>query len=85
MIDTITVRVRCHGDVRKWQDIPPIEKHVIARAGLGEGHEAALFVAQTNYLIDNVREVRWNYKGSLQGHYIGLSSRWETENGNRML
>jgi len=62
--DLLEVRVRLHGDLRNWDELPSrIYQCLFA--------DLALVIVQgIADCIPDCREVRWNWLGSLQGHYV---------------
>ena len=56
----IEVKIRYKGDCTKWEDLPVMGEY---------------FTHELTELIDllskahSIQEIRWNYKGSAQGHY----------------
>ena len=72
-MNTYQFRIKTHDDTRKWEDIP-----IDHEANFNDGMEAGAH-ALTDILGDDkkreTREIRYNCKGSLQGHYIAGFSR----------
>lgn len=60
----IEVRARIKGDSRKWEDISP------ATYSCETQQEAYVLVSGLLPVITDVKELRWNWKGSRQGHYV---------------
>jgi hypothetical protein len=70
--ETIEIRARVRGDKRKWGDIPA-ETRWTFTPDRTAGHFGDTQEFETG---KPVVEVRWNYPGSLQGHYIHISGRY---------
>ena len=69
-METFEVRVRIQGDLRHWEEIP-FSAHTCETATSEQQVKLASVVAQE--IANNTPgcvEVRWNWQGSLQGHYI---------------
>ncbi len=66
MYDTIEIRVRKVCDYRKWTALKT-EGSVPAR----DNKEATKIAKR--YINNDVYEVRWNWSGSPQGHYVSGS------------
>ncbi|MCA9924787.1 MAG: DUF551 domain-containing protein [Anaerolineales bacterium] len=64
--DKIEVRIKEWGDFRNWKDITPSE---IGFSGETD-EQINLSVASVMQLYTRGDDARWNYKGSLQGHYV---------------
>lgn len=89
MNDRIQVRIREHGDLRKWKDIPAEVYNVRADENEGDINDLAAMLGQEREECpgaQKVVEVRWNYyinpysgigQPNLgQGHYIAVSGRY---------
>lgn len=61
----IDVELRIGIPDREWMTIPPIELHVHANFVSQEMTKVGQLLAKLSG-----QEVRWNVKGSLQGHYV---------------
>ena len=72
MKEVVEVRIRHEGDNRSWADIPPLSECLI---DLAEGSNElnsllrSCFDYAERWGRTAVRELRWNRRGSLQGHY----------------
>lgn len=63
--DSIEFRVRMNGDIRAWEDI---EKTTCSF--LVENNEIIKKFIDNNFCNSEIKEVRWNFKNSFQGHYV---------------
>lgn len=75
MKDIVEIRFRIKSDLRDWEEIPAlcVEVHkkefgVDQSAVMTRGKLTALLRKITDW--DAVNEIRWNWFGSYQGHYI---------------
>jgi hypothetical protein len=50
----IEVKVRYNGDLRNWEEIDIL----------------ALFAEVPHFANNDINQIRWNYEGCEQGHYI---------------
>lgn len=64
MSSKIEIKIREHGDTRNWENIPVWDTWGAANDAIGE--LKSLLICQDVL----ASEIRWNYAGSLQGHYI---------------
>jgi hypothetical protein len=64
--DTIEVRVQYDRE-QPWEDIEPVTLVVGTR---GQPLDDGPSKAAAMFLLPGVWEVRWNWTGSLQGHYV---------------
>jgi hypothetical protein len=62
-LNPIHVRTQHKGDRQPWEDIDPITLHVPSYM------TPADYLAQIYHDAFNLEEIRWNWAGSLQGHY----------------
>lgn len=62
--EDVEIKARVVGDQRKWEDIPVNETLPEPHGGI---HGYCLTILKA---FPGVTEVRWNWKGSLQGHYV---------------
>lgn len=60
--DTIELKFKEKGQIAKWEDLPIVQVSLINNLGSAVVHLVRLF---------QMVEIRWNFRGSLQGHYIG--------------
>lgn len=63
----IDVKIRKTDDRRKWEDIDEI--FIVLNEGT-EGNFCKSFVALAVHAGLPIKELRWNYAGSKQGHYV---------------
>jgi len=63
MTNQIEIKIRWNDDHRKWADIP-----VSFTATVDEGMEDKM--CRNTLVNSNIKEIRWNYLGLSQGHYI---------------
>ena len=67
MEDVIEVKVKYIGDYRNWEIVP-----VAFEVKISDDYNARNFAHELSQLASMkfIREVRWNHKGSNQGHYV---------------
>lgn len=66
----IEFKVRENGNLEKWEDMP-VTNTLTCNGASGKEEKMGIstMVGQFHRRFD-VKEIRWNYQGSLQGHYV---------------
>lgn len=69
----VEYKVKLVGEERKWEEIPVSGEITIWFSLSGDDLDPLEYIKSAwNFLRmngDNPLEIRWNYRGSLQGHY----------------
>jgi len=63
MTNQIEIKIRWQDDFRRWEEMP-----VVFTATVDEGMEDRL--CKNTFVNSDIKQIRWNYLGLPQGHYI---------------
>ena len=65
------VEYKVKRELGPWEDIPVHVTMIVAGSRLSRQTRQANVIGESLAVGENAIEVRWNFKGSSQGHYVG--------------